>query len=98
MFGCGKITTTILFISSISLLSKDWVANGAWYAGVGISKWCQKIPFWDSHIEPLILKSSGIIFVAYHNLLKGMISDNNSSLTTELHQFESAVANEVSDE
>ena len=76
---------------AIGCLSSNYIKNGAYYLGLGVSKWCQKIPFWDTHIEPLIIKGTGKVFTFTNSFLHGMASDNADPLTEEFEDFEESV-------
>lgn len=79
----------------LNYISSNSLKNGAYYLGLGISKYCKKVPYWDSYVEPILINASGKVFIAFHSLLEGMASDNEISLDTELKQFDSLVASQL---
>ena len=80
---------------SLGYFSREYVRDGAWYLGLAMSKYCKRVPYWDSHVEPLIVQGASKLFVALNGLLHGMTSDNEVPLTEEIQQFNDTVTEEI---
>jgi hypothetical protein len=69
------------------IISPDYIKDPMWSAGAMLSQKMSVIPYWGSHVEPVLLNSAVTAVTAIDSFLKGMISDNSGNLDDELETF-----------
>lgn len=52
--------------------------------GVGLSKRMKFVPFWDSWVEPYIVRQVGVLFAGGSGFIDGLVSDNDNRVEIEM--------------
>lgn len=77
----GLLTTYVgmpLLWYNLSLCDKNYVKKRFYDNGNNFAQKFKNYPMWNKYIEPLILRQCGILFIAGHSFLEGMISNNDN--------------------
>lgn len=81
------VITTVALVSTwigASRINKSAARDMAFQQGLSFSSKFRNVPGWDTIVEPCIIKQFGFLFSVGNSFMKGMISDNKTSLDDEL--------------
>lgn len=80
----------------IGQIDKKYVGQYCYDKGLFLSQKFKKIPMWDRMMEPFIINQFGVIFIAGHSFIKGMVSDNvDDTAHADLNALHSDIKNQL---
>ena len=64
---------------SVGVIGAEPIKQGMYYLGKNISSKFSAIPYWESHVEPAIIRGSEAIVLGLKGFVGGLVSDNNNN-------------------